>query len=91
MLLRLRNIIKDEKRVLFQLEPHSGTQQDTIMNTSWHLKSLQLLFTKLAKSRISAQFFVEVFVSGWYTYFETVQVLFSLCFREKGVKTLKNE
>ena len=47
------------------------------------------LFTKLAKSHISAQLFVRVFVLGWYTYFETAQVLFSLCFREKGVRTLK--
>ena len=46
-------------------------------------------FTKLSKSHISAQFFVRVFVLGWHTYFETAQVLFSLCFREKGVKTLK--
>ena len=51
------------------------------------LRSLQPLFTKLAKSHISAQFFVRVYVSGWYTYFETPQVLFSFCFREKGVKT----
>ena len=54
-----------------------------------YLRSLQPLFTKLAKSHISAQSFLRVFVSGWYTYFETVQVLFSLCFREKGVKALK--
>ena len=53
------------------------------------LRSLQLFFKKLAKSHISAQFFVRVFVLGWYTYFETAQDLFSLCFREKGVKTLK--
>ena len=38
------------------------------------------IFTKLAKSHISAQFFVRVFVLGWYTYFETEQVLFFLCF-----------
>ena len=47
------------------------------------------LFTKLAKSHISAQFFVRVFVLGWYTYFESAQVLFSLCFREKRVETLR--
>ena len=51
-------------------------------------RSPQPPFTKLAKSHISAQFFVRVFVLGWYTYFETAQVLLSLCFREKGVKTL---
>ena len=46
-------------------------------------RSLQPLFTKsIAKSHISAQFFVRVFVLGWYTYFETWQILFSLCFRE---------
>ena len=38
-------------------------------------------FTKLAKSHISAQFLVIVCVLEWYTYFETAQVLFSLCFR----------
>ena len=43
------------------------------------LRSLQPLFMKLAKSNISAQFFV--YVLGWYTYFETSQVLFSLCFQ----------
>ena len=53
------------------------------------LRSLQPLFTKLAKSHISAQFLVRMFVLGWYTYFETAQVLFSLCFRETGVKTPK--
>ena len=53
------------------------------------LRSLQPLFMKLAKSHISSQFFVRVFVLGWYTYFKTAQVLFSLSFREKGVKTMK--
>ena len=53
------------------------------------LRSCQPLFTKLAEYHISAQFFVTVFVLGWYKYFETAQVLFSLCFRENGVKTLK--
>ena len=53
------------------------------------LKVTPTTFTKLAKSHVSAQFFVRVFVSGWYTYFETAQDLFSLCFREKEVKTLK--
>ena len=43
-----------------------------------HSRSLQPLFTKLAKSHISAQFFVGMFVLGWYTYFETAQVLFPL-------------
>ena len=45
--------------------------------------------TKFAKSHshVSAQFCRIVL--GWYRYFETAQVLFSLCFREKGVKTLK--
>ena len=53
------------------------------------LKVTRTTFFQLAKSHISAQFFVTVFVLGWYTYFETGQVLFSLCFLEKGVKTLK--
>ena len=52
------------------------------------LRSLQPFFTKLEKSHTSAHFFVRVFVSEWYKYFETTQVLFSLCFREKGLKTL---
>ena len=55
-----------------------------------HLRSLQPLFTKLAKTHISAQFLVMVYVLGWCTYFETQQVLFSLCFQEKGVKTLND-
>ena len=46
-------------------------------------------FYEISKSHISAQFFVREYVLGWYTYFETAQVLFSLCFREKGVKTLR--
>ena len=50
-------------------------------------RSPQPLFMKLAKSHISAQFFVRVYVLGWYTCFETPQVLFFFCFREKGVKT----
>ena len=37
------------------------------------LRSLQPLFTKLAKSHISAQFFVRVFVLGWYIYFVSEQ------------------
>ena len=53
------------------------------------LRSLQPLFTKSAKPHISAQFFARMCVLGWYTYFETAQVLFSLCFREKDVKILK--
>ena len=55
----------------------------------YHLRSFQPFVTKLAKSHISAQFSIRMFVLGWYTYFETVEVLPSLCFREKGVKTLK--
>ena len=51
---------------------------------NWTVRSLEPLFTKLAKSHISAQFFLIVFVSGWYTYFDIAQV-----FREKGVETLK--
>ena len=47
------------------------------------------LFTKLARSQVFAQFFVRVFVLGWYTYFETAQISFFLRFREKGLKTLK--
>ena len=50
------------------------------------LGSLQPIFTKLAKSHISAQFFVIVYVLGWYTYVKTPQVLFSFCFRDKGSK-----
>ena len=62
----------------------------TISNApNMFLRSLQPLFTKVVKSHVFAQFFVRVFVSGWYTYIETAQVLFSLYFREKGVKTLK--
>ena len=53
------------------------------------IKVTPTTFSKLAKSHIPAQFFVRVFVLGWYIYFETAQVFFSLCFREKGVKTLK--
>ena len=53
------------------------------------LRSLQPFFTKLAKSHISAQLFVRVCVLGWCTYFETSQVLFSICFREKGVQPLR--
>ena len=52
------------------------------------LKVTPALFTKLAKSHVSAQFFVRVFILGWYTYFETAQISFFLRFREKGVKTL---
>ena len=55
----------------------------------FQLRSLQSLFTKLAKSHISAEFFVRVYVLRWYTYFETAQVLFLICFREKGVKTVR--
>ena len=54
-----------------------------------HSRSLQSLLSQLAKSHISAQFFDRLYVLGWYTYFETAQVWFSLCFREKEVKTLK--
>ena len=35
------------------------------------LKVTPTTFTKLAKSHISAQFFVRVYVLGRYTYFET--------------------
>ena len=45
---------------------------------------------KLAKSHISAQFFVRVFVLGWYTYFETAQVLFSIFFPRKGGQNSEN-
>ena len=55
------------------------------------LRSLQPLFTKLAKSQISAQFFVRMYVQGLYTYFESAQVLFSLYFREKGGGCLNSE
>ena len=48
------------------------------------LRSLQPLFTKLAKAHISAQFFV--FVLGWYTYFETAQV-FSFVSEKRGQKS----
>ena len=48
------------------------------------LRFLQPLFAKLAKSHISFQFFVRVYVLGWYTYFETPQVLFSLCLQENS-------
>ena len=54
---------------------------------SYHrLRSLQPLFMKLAKSHISAQFLVRVYVLGWYTYFETPQVLFSIVFEKRGSK-----
>ena len=50
------------------------------------LRSLEPIFKKIAKSHLSAQFFIRVFVLGWYTYFEAAQVLFSFCFREKRSK-----
>ena len=56
---------------------------------NFYLRSLQPLFRKLAKSHISAQFFVREYVLWGHTYFETPQVLFSLCFREKVVKTMR--
>ena len=68
---------------------HSTSCQAWPANFSKRLRSLEPLFKKIAKSHLSAQFFVRVFVLGWYTYFETAQVLFYLCFRENGVETLK--
>ena len=62
-----------------------SVDENTVCNPCLCLRSLQPLFTKLAKSHISAQFFIRVFVLGWYTYSETTQVLFSLCFQEKRV------
>ena len=50
------------------------------------LRSLQPLSMKLAKSHISAEFFVRVYVLGWYTYFETPQVLFSFVSEKRGSK-----
>ena len=44
-------------------------------------------FSKLAKSQF--EFFVRVYVLECYTYLETAQSLFSLCLREKEVKTLR--
>ena len=60
-----------------------------LRETHFNFRPLQPLFTKLTKSHISTQFFVEVFVLGWYTYFETAEVLFSLFSEKRGVKTLK--
>ena len=54
------------------------------------LRSLQLLFAKIAKSHLSAQFSLEVFVLGWYTYFEAPQVLFSPLFPRKGGQHSEN-
>ena len=48
-----------------------------------YLRLLRSLFTKLAKSHISAQFFVRVYALGWYTYFETSQVLLFFFVSEK--------
>ena len=53
------------------------------------LKVTPTTFYEIIKISQSAQFFVRVFVLGWYTYFETAQVFFSLCFQEKGIETLK--
>ena len=50
---------------------------DPLYLLRFKLRSLQPLFTKLTKSHISAQYFVKVFVLGWYTYFESAQVLWS--------------
>ena len=44
----------------------------------------------LVKSHIPAEFFVRVFVLGWYTYSETAQVLFSLYFVVVKIAHLKS-
>ena len=54
------------------------------------LSSLQPVFTKIAKLQLPAQFFVRIYVLGWYTYFEAAQLLFAFCFREKGAHNSDN-
>ena len=46
-------------------------------------------FYQISKISHICSIFRKSVCIGSYTYFETAQVLFSLCFRENGVKTLK--
>ena len=72
------------------LESQDTTIVHTIIWKPGLIKVTPTSFTKSAKCQISAQFFIRMYVLGWYTYFEASQVLFSLCFREKGGQNSDN-
>ena len=75
------------KRFLFQFMSKLTTKvSPTDEKLLYHLRALQRHFTKLAKSHLSAQFLVRVFVLGWYIYFETAQVLVSFVSEKRGSK-----
>ena len=55
------------------------------------LKVTRTTFYEISKISHICSIFRKSVCIRWYTYFETTQVLFSLCFRENGVEALKNE